>query len=99
MPIIEDKKSLKNPAQAAHSIILENRNHLSVSGVSDVDSFDDGGVVLYTTQGTLNIRGSGMHINKLNVDNGEVTIDGEIWSMDYSDSDGKKGGFFSRFLR
>lgn len=43
--------------EKAHSIIAENRSRISVSGVTDIDSFDENSVLLYTTMGELTIRG------------------------------------------
>lgn len=52
--------------------------------------------------GILTIRGQGLHINKLNLDDGQVSIDGEIINLNYSDKSGligKSGGFISRMFR
>ena len=51
--------------EAAHLIILEERERLSVSGVEEVESFDENTIVMSTTRGTLVIRGDDLHIEKL----------------------------------
>ena len=90
----EDKKVIRVP----HNLILEDRKHLTVSGVSDIDSFDEETVVVYTQMGELTIKGSDLHINALNIDTGELTVEGNMYSFVYSDVDKSKGSFFPRFL-
>ncbi len=70
-----------------HNIILEGRKKMSVSGVTDVDSFDENTVLLYTTMGELTVRGSDLHVNDLSVESGEMNIEGEIKSIVYCDPD------------
>ena len=70
-----------------HNIILEGRKKMSVSGVTDVDSFDENTVLLYTTMGELTVRGSDLHVNGLSVESGEMNIEGEIKSIVYGDPD------------
>ena len=91
----------KNIAEAKiHNIIMENRGKLTVSGVEDVESFNEESVVLDTIQGTLTVEGSGLHINKLNVQTGELTVNGEISGLVYHDEGySKSNGFFGRIFK
>ena len=90
----------ENKVQAMpHNLIMENRNHLTVSGVSDVDSFDEQTVVIFTQMGELTVQGSDLHITNLNVDAGELSLDGTISSLSYSDEQPRGGGFFSRVFK
>ena len=91
----EEKKTIKT----SHNLILENRKQMTVSGVRDVDSFDESSVALYTDLVDLLISGIDLHINKLNIENGEVVIRGEVDSIEYRSNDAKKVGFFSRLVR
>lgn len=92
----EEKKLNTMP----HNLILENRNALTVSGVSDVDSFDEQTVVIFTDMGDLTVHGSNLHINKLSLDIGELTLEGKIVSLQYANDQPKgSGGFFSRVFR
>lgn len=72
---------------APHTLILENRKQLSLSGVTDVDSFDEREIVLYTKLGELTITGKDLHINAVNIENGNMTVEGDIWSVQYGDRD------------
>ena len=96
--MIEDKKVSKPKVQ---NLILENRERLNISGVIDVESFNDESVVVDTELGVLVIRGIDLHINKLNIDSSELGIEGEIVSCEYSDRDSrsKGGGFFARMFK
>lgn len=100
---MDEKKTIKQPkAESMHNLILENRKKLSVSGIEEVESFNDEEIILRTGRhGVLVIKGNSLHINKLNVDIGDVNILGNVSSMDYIDESVKvKGpGLLSRLLR
>ena len=70
-----------------------------VSGVEDVDSFDESEIQIYTTEGLMTVRGSDLHMSHLNVEDGELMVEGEIDGINYSNVETNKGGFFSRLLR
>lgn len=96
MRIEEDNKTINMP----HNLILEERKKLSVSGVTDVDSFDEQTVVAYTVKGEITVRGWDLHVSKLNLEQGgELTVEGEISSLTYTDVKTKSTGFFSKVLR
>lgn len=83
-----------------HRIIIEGRRNIKITGVEDVESFDDDCVVVYTVDGTMTVGGAGFHINKLTIENGELEIDGDVDSIRYSDSRREEhGGFFGRIFR
>ena len=86
-------------AEAAHHIILEEREQLSVSGVEEVESFDENTIVMLTNRGTLIVRGEELHIEKLSLDGGDLKVEGTIDSLTYEDSGRDKGGLFSRLFR
>lgn len=90
----EERRLNKTARETAHNLILENRKKLSVSGVNDVESFDEESIVLYTDMGTLTIKGSELHIQKLSVESGETVIEGRVDSCVYSESGSRKGGGF-----
>lgn len=89
----------KKPAKVPHSLIVENRRSLTATGVSNVDSFDEQTIVAYTDLGQLIIRGSKLQINKLNVETGELTLNGDINSMSYSETQQMRGGFLSKLFK
>ena len=92
----EDKR---NQVQLPHHLVLEDRRALTVSGVSDVDSFDELTVVIYTEMGELTVKGQGLHINRLNVETGDLTMEGTIDSLTYAEVHSRYGGFFGRLFK
>lgn len=91
----EEKNSIRTP----HNIIMEDRKKLSVSGVSDVDSFDEKTVIVYTDSGELTVKGDDLHINSLSVETGELMLEGKISAMIYADEQPRNTGFFSKVFR
>lgn len=81
------------------NIILENRGRLSVSGIEDVISFDENLVAIHTSRGTLVIRGSGLHMEKLTLDSGEIMVEGTVDSMEYENEESSREGFFTRLFK
>ncbi|HIT66923.1 MAG TPA: sporulation protein YabP [Candidatus Merdisoma merdipullorum] len=69
----------------AHKLLLNNRRTGTVSGVTDVISFDIAEILLETEQGMLTIKGADLHVNRLTLEKGEVDIEGRIDSMSYSE--------------
>ena len=80
-----------------HHVIMEDRAKLSVTGVEDVISFDESEIITRTGQGNLIIRGTGLHIGKLTLDSGEVSIDGLVRELCYEDP-APMGGFWSKLF-
>ena len=86
--------------QGRHNAILENRSRLMLTGVNDVERFDDKSAVLYTQLGELTVKGEKLHISELSVENGELNIDGEISAIIYGQRDAvSKLSFFGKLLR
>ncbi|BDF69283.1 hypothetical protein CE91St41_02640 [Oscillospiraceae bacterium] len=85
--------------EAAHHVILEEREQLAVSGVEEVESFDENTIVMYTCKGTLIVRGEGLHIEKLSLDGGDLKVEGDVDSLTYEDGPREKGGLLSRLFR
>ena len=81
-----------------HELRLDARSRLSVSGVREVESFDENTVVLNTVGGLLIVRGDGLHLQSLSIDGGQVSVLGRIDALSYAELQ-KAGGFFKRLLR
>jgi sporulation protein YabP len=78
---VEEKKS---------NLSLENRKRLALTGVVEVISFNESVIMLNTCLGSMTIKGEGLRMNKLDVQNGEVMIIGTINSCIYSGAEIKK---------
>ena len=100
-----DERKNNNMVQnnnVVQNLILENREKLSISGVLDVLSFDDQIVILETELGLLTVKGENLRINKLSLDTSEVIVDGEIYSLGYSEKNIEKkntGGILGRIFK
>ena len=84
--------------ETSHHILLEGRSKLSISGVEEVESFDESTIVMVTTQGVLVVHGEGLHIEKLSLDGGDLKVEGRVESIAYEEEQ-VRGGFLSRLLR
>ncbi len=80
-----------------HNLILEDRKNLSLSGVTDVDCFDERIIRVFTELGELTIKGKKLHVEGVSLDTGDMKISGDIWSLQYGDKD--KTGPMSLFGR
>jgi sporulation protein YabP len=85
--------------EAPSGIVLNARRKLTVTGVEDVESFDENTIVLYTTGGLLVVRGQGLHIEKLSIDGGELSVEGTVDSLSYEEETVKQGGFWARLFK
>lgn len=84
-------------AAKPHSVSLENRERLSLSGVEDVSGFDENSVVLTTALGALTVRGEELHIDRIDLDLGQLELKGHICSLSYDEID-ERSSFFSRLF-
>ena len=83
-----------------HEIHITKRSFMSVSGVSEVLSFDEESVTLISVEGELVIEGEGIKIGALDTDRGIVTLSGKIDGFYYvNEEKSEKRGFFSRFSK
>ena len=84
-----------------HRLSLDQRRECKITGVAEVHSFDENTVLLETVDGVLTIKGSGLHVSRLNLEKGEADVDGRVDSLSYSErsSLAKKGeGLLTRLF-
>lgn len=82
----------------SHHVVLEEREQLVISGVEEVESFDESAIYLTTAQGGLEIQGEGLHIEKLSLDGGDLKVEGRVNALIY-DTDGReRGGWLGRLF-
>lgn len=83
-----------------HGVNISMRKHMDISGVKDVESFDELGVTLKTVCGELVVEGKDIKVSVLDTERGVVSLDGKIDALFYSDSeDSKKRGFFGKLTK
>lgn len=85
-----------------HSVTMEDRERITITGVKDVLSFDEEGILVDTEQGMLLLRGANLHVGRLDVVEGHVSVDGMVDSLEYSEG-GQfakgKGSFLGRIFK
>lgn len=80
-----------------HKLMLSERKMLTVTGVSEVVSFDENAVVLHTSLGVLTVHGQGLQLKMLSPEGGEVAIEGNVAAFLYEEPR-RSGGFLRRLL-
>lgn len=84
-----------------HDVIMRGRKLLDITGVKQVESFDNEEFILETVMGFLSIRGQNLQMKNLDVEKGIVSIKGKVFDLVYVDdqSGDKAKGFFSKIFR
>jgi len=82
-----------------HALTLTSRRHLAISGVQQVDSFDDSHIALETDMGRLVLRGHNLKIHHLDLERGEFEAFGEIDALTYTQRAKTKGSFGSSWQK
>ncbi|KKE77598.1 sporulation protein YabP [Oceanobacillus caeni] len=100
MNYYENKENVTR-VQTDHFLKLNQRRDLEITGVKEVDSFDNEEFLLETVMGYLIVRGQNLQLKNLDVGEGVVTIKGKIYELSYVDDQGqeKAKGFFSKLFR
>lgn len=80
------------------NVNIENRERISVTGITRVDSFDEGEVSAATDNSGICVYGQNLHISRLDLENGILTVDGFITGVEYTDKE-KREGLFSRMFK
>lgn len=81
-----------------HKLTLNARKNLTLTGVTEVVSFDDTAVVLRTELGTLEVQGQELQLKTLSIDGGQVVVDGQISALIYEEPRSAEG-FWGRLFR
>ena len=68
-----------------HMVQIENREHLTATGVERVDFFSEELITAQTSDGRLNVKGEGLYIENLNADTGELLVKGRVIALSYAD--------------
>ena len=89
----------QTPRQAPkeHSLNMLNREKLNLTGVQDVSGFDESLIVLVTSLGPLTIRGEELHIDRIDLNAGQLDVRGKVSDLCYEEP-AREGGFWSRLF-
>lgn len=83
--------------QLPHKLTLQGRSNLSMTGVTEVASFDENAVILHTELGTLIVQGKDLQLKTLSTDSGQVIVEGKVSALVYEEPR-PAGGFWSRMF-
>ncbi|MCL2190010.1 MAG: sporulation protein YabP [Defluviitaleaceae bacterium] len=84
-PTITDERK-RSPSR--HSLQIDRREQVLVTGLTDVISFDEESVIGETEMGVIIIKGGNLHVSKINLDSGELAVSGEIDGVTYENAGG-----------
>ena len=93
------RETTPTPPLMPHSVELTERGLAAIRGVQAVDSFNEQMVTLATSQGALTLLGSGLHVSHLNLEDGQLLVEGEIDALQYDSSPRARGSLLSRLMR
>jgi sporulation protein YabP len=109
---LDDRKNIKSDTKSQtarvvrtdknHNLVIEDRQKMTLTGVINVENFNELEIVLETELGILTIKGTSLHMSRLNLESGELMIDGSIDSCIYSekhDMKTKGASFFSKLFK
>lgn len=80
-----------------HTLSLDSRKTLTMTGVEEVTSFDERQLILHTEGGLLTVDGDHLHVTSLLLEEGRVSIEGQVNALTYSGASGRRG--LARLLR
>lgn len=87
-----------NP-QVQHNIVMEGRSRLVLSGIKEIESFEEESVSLITSKGNLTVRGNDMKMESYNSEVGDLVINGNIYALVYTNESQNNKGFFGRIFK
>ncbi|HMM22195.1 MAG TPA: sporulation protein YabP [Selenomonadales bacterium] len=82
-----------------HQFTLVDREELNVEGVVNLGSFDEREIVMETEQGILTVKGEGLNIKQLNLEKGNLIVEGTVKAVAYEDEIRQKKGLLERLLK
>ncbi|MBE6791564.1 MAG: hypothetical protein IKB08_09765 [Clostridia bacterium] len=82
-----------------HTLIIESRSRLSLSGVTEIGSYDEESLTVYTDFGEITVTGEGLKVTVMNTETGMVSADGKINSVKFSDRTSKRMSLMSRLMK
>lgn len=87
MVFLEEKNFFKDKdREQGHNIKIINRENITLTGIMDLLSFDEELVITESTDGVLVIKGNNLHVNKLDLNNGQLEITGRMHNLSYEDN-------------
>lgn len=99
---MDEKNFFKDKENKSHSLKIVNRENITLTGILDLLSFDEELIISESTDGVLVIKGNNLHVNKLDLENGQLEITGRMHTLSYEDNHHmakNKVSFFSKIFK
>ena len=81
----------------SHTLVVEQRERSRITGVEDVECFNEEIAVVTTSMGAISVTGGGLKVAKLDLQTGCVELEGRVDTVEYGAA--RKKGFLSRLTR
>ena len=91
-----EQKSRELAPNAAHTILIEGKRRMRITGVTDVESFQEDELTVLTKVGALTVWGEGLKLGKLNPEDGQVLLEGDINTVEYEQPQPERKPFLFR---
>ena len=91
-----ERKSTDLSVNATHTVLIEGRRRMRITGVVEVERFFEDELTVETEVGALTVWGEGLKLGKLNPDDGQVLLEGEIVSIEYEQPEPERRPLFFR---
>ena len=91
-----EQRSKELAPNAAHTILIEGRRRMRITGVTDVESFQEDEMTVHTSAGVLTVWGEGLKLGKLNPEDGQVLLEGDIVTVEYEQPQPERRSLFFR---
>jgi len=88
MPMPSTSTDERKRSPSRHSLQIDRRENVTVTGIIDVISFDEESVISETEMGIVIIKGANLHVKRINLENGELIVSGEIDGLNYENQSG-----------
>ncbi|MBQ3223811.1 MAG: sporulation protein YabP [Clostridia bacterium] len=89
----------EHPGAQEHTLTLQNRKGMTLTGVTDVPSFCEQTIVAQTACGDLTIIGEDLHISRLNLGEGLVSVEGSVNALEYTYAKPKTKGVLGKLWK
>lgn len=87
---------MEDTLRLPHKLTLHQREELTITGVTEVVSFDETVILLKTHMGLLTVQGQDLFLKTLSVEGGQVAATGHISALIYEEP--RTPGFLQRLL-
>ena len=91
-----EQKGTGLSVNAPHTLLIEDRRRMRITGVVDVERFFEDKMTVLTGAGSLTVWGENLKLGKLNPDDGQVLLEGDIVSIEYEQPEQARRSIFSR---